>query len=120
MERKELLAKMYRDKLIDGYEISQEEFEELDENDDENIFQAYDENSENKTKYFQSTGITDDTKIEMQYRTYKCIRTIKNIMIAALVIAVIGMIISTAVSISSAHKAKEIADEASSYSWERD
>lgn len=50
--------------------------------------------SDNSNSFFKTSEITENTKIEIQYRTFRCIRTIKNILVTAFAISVTAAVIA--------------------------
>lgn len=87
MDNEKVLRQLYFEKLIDATEISDKEYENLKKSDYENIFRVYG----SIIRYMKTDGITDKTKFAIKYRTYKCIKTIKNILLATFIISTVSI-----------------------------
>lgn len=80
------LSKLYREKMLDTEEITKPEYDRLKNSSDMGAFQLT-----GTCLYYKTTGITDKTKTEIQFRTYKCIKTIKNILLATFIISTVSI-----------------------------
>lgn len=70
--------------------ISKEDYEKAVSDDDPDV---YKEANNSGTYYFRTTGANKDTFLEIQFKIYKCIKTIKNIIVFSFVCAIISAVI---------------------------
>ena len=76
---------------LENFELlSKEDYEKAVSDGDTNV---YKEANKNGIYYFRTTGANNNTFLEIQFRTYKCIKLIRDIILFSLISAIVAAVI---------------------------
>lgn len=89
-------SELYYNILMSGIELenlqmlSGEDYKKAQSEGDENIYKI---SNNNGTYYFRTTGANKETFLEIQFRTYKCIKLIRDVILFSLISAIVAAVI---------------------------